>query len=68
MKVQDIPGIDIVPFDSRETKREYHLARIRLLEEKLETLNLLEHPCEIMGICKQIIAIKGALQKITPAI
>jgi hypothetical protein len=65
MKVQDIPITDVVPYDSREAKQEYHLARIRLLEEELEKLNLLEHPCEILCICKQIIAIKEVLQKLT---
>lgn len=67
MKVQKLPIIDdTVPYDSRETQREYHLARIRLLEAELNQLNLLEHPCEIKAICKQIIAIKELLGKITP--
>ncbi|WP_315823214.1 hypothetical protein [Paraflavitalea speifideaquila] len=57
---------DTVPYDSRETKQEYHLARIRLLEEALNRLTLLEHPCEILAICKQIIAIKELLRKIAP--
>lgn len=67
MKVQNMHLIDdTVPYDSRETKREYHLARIKLLEEELSQLNLLEHPCEILAICKQIIVIKELLGKITP--
>jgi hypothetical protein len=67
MKVQKMHMIDdTVPYDSRETKQEYHLARISQLEEELNGLNLLEHPCEIQAICKQIIAIKELLRKIAP--
>lgn len=67
MKVQNMHMIDdTVPYDSRETKQAYHLARLRLLEEELNRLNLLEHPCEILAICKQIITIKELLRKITP--
>lgn len=57
---------DTVPCDSRETKQAYHLARIKALEEELSQLNLLEHPCEILTICKQIIVIKELLSKIMP--
>lgn len=67
MKVQNMHLIDdTVPYDSHETKQENHLARIRLLEEELNQLNLLEHPCEIKAICKQIITIKELLSKISP--
>jgi hypothetical protein len=69
MKVQNMHMIhDTAPYDSRETKRDYHLARVRLLEEELNSLNLLEHPCEILAICKQIITIKELLRKITPVV
>lgn len=68
MKGPEMPLIDTAPFDSRETQRAYHLARIQQLESALNELNLLENPCEIETICKQIIAIKELLRKITPVI
>lgn len=66
MKGPEMPLIDTAPFDSRETQQAYHLARIQQLESALNELNLLENPCEIEIICKQIIAIKELLRKITP--
>jgi hypothetical protein len=67
MKVQNMHlSDDTVPFDSREAQQVYHLARMKQLEEELNRLNILEHPNEIQAICKQIIAIKELLRKITP--
>lgn len=66
MKGPEMPLIDTAPFDSRETQQAYHLAKIQQLESALNELNLLENPCEIEAICKQIIAIKELLRKITP--
>ena len=67
MKVQNMHlSGDTVPFDSREAQQDYHLSRLKQLEEELNQLNLLEHPHEIQAICKQIIAIKELLRKITP--
>lgn len=67
MKVQNMHlSDDTVPFDSREAQQVYHQARIKQLEEELNGLNILEHPHEIQAVCKQIIAIKELLRKITP--
>lgn len=52
---------DTVPFDSHEARRDHHLAKLRALEAELQQYNLLEHPREILAICKQIIAMKEAL-------
>jgi len=67
MKVQGIHLTDI-PFDSPETQRTHHLGRIKLLEEELSRLNLLEHPCEILAICKQIRSLKAQLPNASPLI
>lgn len=61
MKVQGIHLTDTIPYDSAETQQQYYLDRIKLLEEELNRLNLLEHPCEILAICKVIITIKKQL-------
>lgn len=52
---------DRVPYDSHEARRDHHLAKLKALEAELQELNLLEHPREILAICKQIIAMKEAL-------
>ena len=65
MKVQDLHQPNAFPYDSPELQRRHQLARIKLLEEELERLNLLEHPCEIQALCKQIITIKEQLAKNT---
>ena len=66
MKLQGIQLTDNFPYDSPETQQQYYLDRIKLLEEELSGLNLLEHPCEILAICKQIISIKQQLPNGTP--
>ena len=68
MKVQEIHLKEPLPFDSPETQRSYQLGKIKLLEEELSELNLLEHPCEILALCKQIIALKEQLPKVTPQV
>jgi hypothetical protein len=68
MKVQEIHLKDSLPFDSPETFRSFQLGKIKLLEEELNRLNLLEHPCEIQALCKQIIIIKEQLLKAKPQV
>ena len=66
MKLQGIHLTGNIPYDSAETQQQYNLDRIKLLEEELDKLNLLEHPCEILAICKMIIALKTQLPNGTP--
>jgi hypothetical protein len=66
MKLQGIQLTDNIPYDSAETQQQYYLDRIKLLEDELSRLNLLEHPCEILAICKLIISIKQQLPNGTP--
>lgn len=67
MKVQDMQLIaETLPYDSQEARLEFLQGQIQRLEHELNQLNLLEHPCEILAICKEIIAIKEVLGKIAP--
>lgn len=50
--------------DSIEVQRAYHLSKLKLLEDELTRLNILEHPREIREICSTIIDIKRSLEKI----
>lgn len=67
MKVHNMQLIaETLPYDSQEARLEFLQGRIQALENDLNQLNLLEHPREILSICKEIIAIKEVLGKITP--
>ena len=57
----------VLPADSKEVQKEYHLCKLKLLEEELNRLTILEHPLEIHSLCCKIIQIKQLLQKISPA-
>jgi len=48
--------------DSKEVRLADYRARIILLTEKLGGLNILEHPCEIQSICKEIVSLKNSLR------
>jgi hypothetical protein len=54
--------------DSLEAQRNDHLEKIRLLENELSRLNILEHPREIRDICNDIINIRKSLERISSAI
>ena len=56
----------MLPADSKEVQRLYHLGKIKLLEEELNRLTILEHPREIQSLCCKIIRLKQFLQKIKP--
>jgi len=51
-----------LPADSFEIWREHHLEKIVLLEERLQMLNLQDHPCEIQRICSEIMIIKEMMK------
>jgi hypothetical protein len=53
--------------DSIEVLRKFHLEKIKLLEEELSQLTILEHPLQIRKICNDIIRIKKTLEKVPPA-
>lgn len=53
----------VLPADSKEVQQEYHLGKLKLLEEELNRLTILEHPREIQSLCCKIIRIKNLLQK-----
>src|SRR5437773_12472458 len=47
-----------VPADSPEILYQYYSDKIAYLQTQLNSLNLLEHPCEIQFVCGQITQIK----------
>jgi hypothetical protein len=51
--------------DSIDLQRSYHLNKIKLLEEELSHLTILEHPREIHDICCSIIDLKKSLETIS---
>ncbi len=51
-----------LPADSFEVWREHQLGKIKIMEEELKRLNLLEHPCEIQALCSEVSAIKGMIR------
>jgi hypothetical protein len=53
----------MLPADSKEVQKEYHQGKIKLLEEELSRLNILEHPLEIQSICRKIILIREVFKK-----
>lgn len=52
----------LLPADSFETWRDFHLEKIRVLQERLHNLNLQDNPVEIEKICSEIIIIKGMIR------
>lgn len=68
MSVQEIKPGDLMLCDSRETQLELHANRIKQLEFELNQLNLLENPCEIIALCKQIMVLRESLLKISPSL
>ena len=54
----------ILAAGSKDVKRKTHLEKIKLLEEELLRLTILENPLEISIICKSIIDIKKNLEKV----
>jgi hypothetical protein len=48
---------------SKEIEKQRHLDKIRLLEEELSRLTILENPREIKNICNSIIDLKNKLEK-----
>lgn len=62
-----LPQNSAVLADSIEVQRAYHLDKIKLLEDELSRLNILEHPREIGEICSNIIDIKKSLENIASA-
>ena len=53
----------ILAADSKAVKIKIHLEKIKLLEEELLRLNILENPLEIKNICESIIDLKKTLVK-----
>ena len=53
----------VLSADSKEVQREYYIGQIKLLEEELSQLNLMDNPHDIRAICERIIMIKALLQK-----
>lgn len=56
----------VLSADSKEVQKEYRIDKIKILEEELNRLNILEHPREIHSVCCKIIHIKHLLQKTKP--
>ena len=48
--------------DAGDKRKQTPLEKIKLLEEELNHLNILENPLEIENICKSIIDLKKSLQ------
>ena len=48
---------------SKEIEKQRQLDKIRLLEEELNRLTILENPQEIKNICNSIIDLKNKLEK-----
>ncbi len=48
---------------SKETEKKRQLEKIRLLEEELNRLTILENPQEIKNICNSIMDLKNQLEK-----
>jgi hypothetical protein len=52
-----------LPFDSWEVFELYYHGKIKVWEDQLQQLNVLDHPVEIEAICRQIIAVKNLLRR-----
>jgi hypothetical protein len=48
---------------SKKNPKEDHLDKLKLLEDALSRLTILEHPLEISNICRSIIDIKKNLEE-----
>lgn len=50
-----------LPFDSWEVFELYYLGKLKVWEDELSRLTILEHPIEIQFLCREIIAVKSML-------
>lgn len=50
-----------IPFDSWEVFELYYLGKIKLWEDELCKLTILDHPIEIQFLCREILKVKNLL-------
>lgn len=50
--------------DSLEVMEDYHREKVQVLERTLQNLNLLENAREITFLCREVILVKAALDRI----
>jgi hypothetical protein len=63
-KTETISDELVIMGDSPKVLKEYYEGKLLLLERELNRLTILEHPVQIIHICRQIIVVKSKLKRL----